>query len=377
MTGLYIHIPFCRRKCPYCDFFSLAGSEERLPEYVLALGRHLELWAAAGTTRGPFATVFFGGGTPSLLKPEAVAALLETADRLFGLAPETEITLEANPGTLSWEKLRGYRSAGVNRLSLGIQSFQPRHLLFLGRIHGVGEIEESIGWARQAGFDNLGFDLMFGFHGQTVSDGRRDLERALAFAPEHLSLYGLTVEEKTPFGDRQQDGVPLTASEEEWAAMFLQADDFLGRHGFAHYEISNYARPNRECRHNQVYWRRLPYLGIGAGAHSFLDQGYGERWAAPPHLDHFFARLAASRNPSEKLEDFNRWEAMRETLYLGLRTAAGISETDFRARFGSGVGKAFPATIGRLSPHLHEREGRWRFSPEEWLIYDHLIRELF
>jgi oxygen-independent coproporphyrinogen-3 oxidase len=377
MAGLYIHIPFCRRKCPYCDFYSLAGAEHLLPCYVSSLLSHLRQWSLSVPSRTPFDTVFFGGGTPSLLSPEAVGSLLTGADHLFGLDSNAEISLEANPGTLSLEKLRGYRSAGVNRLSLGGQSFRAENLAFLGRIHGPAEIAESLDWARRAGFDNLGLDLMFGFSGQTCGELLEDLHQAVALGPSHLSLYGLTVEEGTPFAERQSRGEDLTADDEEWAAMFVAADDFLGRHGFSHYEISNYARPGRECHHNLLYWRRLPYLGIGAGAHTFLDVGYGERWAAPDDLERYFSRLEEGENPSVRLEGFTREQAMQETLYLGLRTAEGVSEAGFHRRFGAGVGESFPAALRRLHGALRLDGGRWRIAGEHWLLYNRLVREFF
>ncbi|NLC71263.1 MAG: radical SAM family heme chaperone HemW [Desulfuromonadaceae bacterium] len=377
MAGLYVHIPFCQGKCPYCDFFSLAGAQHLLPQYSFSLSHHLRQWAQSGKPGESLATVFFGGGTPSLLEPKAVGAVLEEADRLFGLESAAEITLEANPGTLSLEKLHGYRSAGVNRLSLGVQSFAAENLSFLGRLHRPGDIKESIIWARRAGFDNLGFDLMFGFYGQTHRAFLGDLQRAVDLAPQHLSLYGLTVEAGTPFAELEKGGRLLVGTDEKWAAMFREADDFLGHHGFCHYEISNYAQPGRDCRHNLVYWRRLPYIGIGAGAHSFFASGWGERWAAPDDLGHYFSRLAEGENPSLRLEGFSREQAMRETLYLGLRTAEGVSEADFQNHFGSGVAAAFPRALQHLGKNVHKEEGRWRMTLEGWLIYDHLIQEFF
>ncbi|NLV24331.1 MAG: radical SAM family heme chaperone HemW, partial [Deltaproteobacteria bacterium] len=337
----------------------------------------LRQWALCENLDEPFASVFFGGGTPSLLEAEQVGTVLEEASRLFGLRPEAEITIEANPGTLSLEKLRGYRSAGINRLSLGVQSFHKENLSFLERIHGPEEIAQSVFWARQAGFDNLGLDLMFGLPGQTPGKFLEDMQQAVALAPRHLSLYGLTVEEGTPFACRQEDGQPLAAGEEEWRAMFLGADEFLCQRGFRHYEISNYASPGWECRHNLAYWRRHPYLGIGAGAHSFLARGFGERWAAPNDLKVFFSRLEKGENPADFVEDFSREQAMGETLYLGLRTAPGVSEADFQNRFGSGVAAAFPEALRFLGKKVYRHQGCWRMTLEGWSIYDHLIQEFF
>jgi len=377
MTGLYLHIPFCLRKCPYCDFFSVGGASELMARYIASLTRHLKLWRDSERVVGPFNTVFFGGGTPSLLEPRMVAALLDEAGRLFGLDQAAEITLEANPGTLSLEKLRGYRAAGVNRLSLGVQSFREENLVFLGRPYGLKEIVEGISWARQAGFENLGLDLMFGLQGQTLRSFLGDLRQAIDLSPQHLSLYGLTVEEGTPFAEKEKAGQSLVVADEKWAVMFRRADEVLGRHSFNHYEISNYAETGRECRHNFAYWRRLPCLGVGAGAHSFIPSDFGERWKAPGDLDLFFSLVDKGSNPSFLLETFGSDHAMKETLYLGLRTAQGVCERSFRMRFGVGVREAFPEAVDRLGKNLCLEEGWWRMRVEGWLIYDRLIQEFF
>ncbi len=372
MNALYLHIPFCVRKCPYCDFFSQV-TEPGAPEaYGELLLRQLDLTAAQGAA-GPLATVFFGGGTPSLLPAAVVGALLERAQRLFGFAPEVEISLEANPGTVDAERLTGYRVAGVNRLSLGVQSLQPQQLQRLGRSHDAQQARQAVALARRAGFTNLGLDLIFALPGQTPEELERELAAYLELQPEHLSVYGLTIEEGTPFHHQHRRGQLALPAEELAAEMFLLLHERLEQAGYQHYEISNYARPGTTCRHNQRYWRREPYLGLGAGAHSFLAEGYGRRLEVPPDLDAYRRKLLAEEDPAVELERFDRRGAMAETLYLGLRTAAGVSDEEFRARFGQGVAEAFAAPVAQAGEHLQCVQGDWRLTPAGWLLFDHLI----
>jgi oxygen-independent coproporphyrinogen-3 oxidase len=373
MTGLYIHVPFCRSKCPYCDFFSLPAAAGELAAYPGLLRRQLAAARRSGLWTGPFSTVFFGGGTPSLLPAAAVGELLAAAGDLFGLAPGAEITLEANPGTLSAQSLAGFRAAGVNRLSLGLQSLDARNLQRLGRGHSAAQGEEAVRLARGAGFDNVGLDLIYGLPGQTEAALAEEIGRFLALAPDHLSCYGLTVEEGTPFHRLQRSGALQLPEEETAADLFRLLDDRLPAAGLRHYEIANYALPGRECRHNLGYWARSPYLGLGGGAHSFLDRGWGERRAAAPDLERYRRLVEEGAEATELLERFDRRGAMAETLYLGLRTAGGVEEAAFCARFGTGVAEAFPEGVRRAGERLALRDGRWRFDLDGWLLYDHLI----
>ncbi len=375
MPSLYLHIPFCRRKCPYCDFFSVEGHSAFLAEYPRLLVRHLELAGSRQGWAGPLETVFFGGGTPSLLAPEAVGAILEAAARLFGLAADAEISLEANPGTVSADSLAGYRSAGVNRLSFGIQSLEESKLGLLERLHTPREAIDAVEWARQAGFDNLSCDLMFALPGQGVIALERELDHFLALDPEHLSCYGLSVEEGTPFAHRHRSGGLALPDEDLYAELFKAVHQRLSAAGYKHYEISNYARPGRTCRHNQRYWQRQDYLGVGAGAHSFCANGWGERYSVPADLALYRQELELGSDPAESLESFDRRGAMSEQLYLGLRTAAGVCEEEFRSRYGIGVAEAFPEAVTRVGKRLRFEQGRWRLDLHGWLLYDHLISE--
>jgi oxygen-independent coproporphyrinogen-3 oxidase len=373
MSGLYVHIPFCRRKCPYCDFFSVSGQDERLAAYPGLLAKNLEVAHREGEVQGPFGSVFFGGGTPSLLAPAAVAGLLDGVHDLFGLDPEAEVSLEANPGTVTAASLNGYRKAGVNRLSLGIQSLSRENLALLERIHSPQQGREAVHLARRVGFDNLSCDLMFGLPGQSVEALMEEVDRLLELQPDHLSCYGLTAEEKTPFYHLHRSGGLPLPDEDAYAEMYLGLHRRLTDAGYLHYEISNYARPGFECRHNLGYWARREYLGVGAGAHSFLDRGWGERREVPADLERFASALDEGRDPARTLEVFDRRGAMAETLYLGLRTEKGVDETAFRSRFGVGVAEAFPEGIERSGRHLGLVEGRWRLDLEGWLLFDHLI----
>jgi oxygen-independent coproporphyrinogen-3 oxidase len=373
MSGLYFHIPFCRRKCPYCDFYSVPAEDERLVQYPRLLAKHLELTRRKGEGEGPFRTVFFGGGTPSLLTPAAIAPLLDAVRRLFGLDPGAEISLEANPGTVTAASLDGYRRAGINRISLGIQSLQRENLALLERIHSPEEAKAAVRLARSAGFDNLSCDLMFALPGQGVNALLEEVDRVLDLQPDHLSCYGLTAEKETPFYHlHRAGGLPLP-DEDTSADMYLALHRRLTSAGYLHYEVSNYAQPGFQCRHNLGYWEREEYLGIGAGAHSFLDRGWGKRREVPGDLGRFAAALGEGRDPARTLEVFDRRGAMAETLYLGLRTERGVDDVGFRSRFGAGVAEAFPGGVERAGGHLTLCGGRWVLDLEGWLLYDHLI----
>jgi len=375
MNSLYLHIPFCLRKCPYCDFFSTQHhSASDLDAYVGLLLEHLELAYSRSGPPAPLDSIFFGGGTPSLLEPMAVGRLLAAAQQRFGFSSDIEISLEANPGTLSPTRLEGFRTAGVNRLSLGLQTQNPGMLRQLGRPHSPADGLQAVRWARQAGFDNLSLDLMFALPGQTLPDLLADIQAYLALEPEHFSCYGLTAEADTPLAAAVAKGAVLLPDSDFYADAFLCLHEQLEAAGYEHYEIANYARAGLFCRHNLGYWQRQPCLGLGAGAHSFSAVDWGERWAVPAALAEFRSAIAAGRNPAKFLERFDHRGAMAETLYLGLRTARGVDEQWFREHFGAGVAECFPKQVEQLAAHLACHDGTWRFHPQSWLLYDHLIQ---
>ena len=375
MTGLYLHIPFCLRKCPYCDFFSVPHHGTAVSAYVQWLIDDLE--QATSHWSGPVSTLFFGGGTPSLLAPHEVARLLSQIDIQLGFTPDAEISLEANPGTLDVEKLSGYRQAGVNRLSIGLQSLNDKRLIQLGRLHDAATGLQAIHDARFAGFENISCDLMFSVPDQTSEDLASDLNKILEIEPEHIAVYGLTIEAGTPFADRQARGELSLPDEDAYIAAYRLLNERLTLAGYEHYEISNFARSRKRCRHNQRYWQRQSVLGLGAGAHSFDAEGWGMRLAIPNDLIAYQADLQAGNDPSRLIETFDRHGAMIEALYLGLRTSDGVDDNVFSERFGCSVEDAFPQAIERCQPHLQKVDGRWRFDLEGWLLFDTLLLHFF
>jgi oxygen-independent coproporphyrinogen-3 oxidase len=364
-VSLYIHFPFCVRKCLYCDFNSLAGSAISPTEYIAALLKEMDLrWQRLSGI--PCAkTLYFGGGTPSLLEPRLVERIIEAAGRRFCLDADAEITIEANPGTVTREKLAAYCLAGVNRLSLGMQSFSDRMLSRLGRVHSAREGLDAFASARDAGFANIGIDLIHSLPGEDLATWLADLDQAILLRPEHLSAYGLTIEEGTPFHAMDMRGELALPCEETAAVMFESTSDLLRQAGYEHYEISNYALPGFSSRHNQVYWQRGSYLGFGAGAHSFLTSPFaGRRWQNPDSPESYMQSLAAGILPQEELSTVTKREAMAETLFLGLRMLEGIDSEQFCKEFGVTLQEAYPTEFpGLLADGLLElHKGRVRLS---------------
>jgi oxygen-independent coproporphyrinogen-3 oxidase len=348
-TRLYIHIPFCRQKCPYCAFFSQEYSGDGLTRYAELLCNEMSLVAEKTATRHELDSIYFGGGTPSLLDPQLVADLIKQAQNLFGLAEGAEVTLEANPGTIDFQRLTDFRQAGITRLSLGIQSFDDHMLRALGRIHTAHQAREAYAAARRAGFENIGIDLIHALPGQTGDMWLAELRQALQLAPEHLSIYGLTIEEGTPFAERYAGDSPLLPDEDLAAEMFESADDLLDAHGYAHYEIANYARAGFRSRHNSGYWKRDGYLGLGAGAHSFLkDSGFGTRFSNAADLNEYSTALHNGALPRRDILPLSRADAMAEHLFLGLRMSDGVLFSTFEQEFGAGLRDVFGKELAKL-----------------------------
>jgi len=377
VSSLYIHIPFCRARCHYCDFFSTTGSSVERDIYVDLLCRHLELISCDDPASRELQTVYFGGGTPSLLKVEQVARLLSTCRNRFGLSATAEITFEVNPGTFAGEYLQQICLAGVNRLSIGVQSFDEQQLQQLGRCHNVDQARAAVADARVFGFDNISLDLMFTLPGQSSAGLSREIEQLLRLEPEHISIYGLTIEKGTEFERRQQQGKFIVPDEDEYARQYEMLCARFTAAGYEHYEVSNFARPGRRCQHNQRYWQRRSCLSVGAGAHSFVESDYGERWHVAPDLVRYRQLLETGTDPAELLENFDRRGAMAETAYLALRTSEGIDLAAFEQRFGESLQHAFPAAFAQLRGSLVFSAGRVTLPPQHWLIYDHLIASFF
>lgn len=332
-TRLYLHIPFCLSKCGYCAFNSQALSDTNLDEYVSLLLGEMQL-VSSNIQGRQLASIYFGGGTPSLLTAEHLTKLIEKADTLFGTSPDTEITLEANPGTVNQDRLAAFLAAGINRLSLGIQSFDDNFLQCLGRAHNSKQARQAFLDARNAGFNNIGIDLMHSLPGQSLLQWQSDLEQAVRLSAEHLSVYGLTIEEDTPFSHRYPYGSPKRPDDDLSADMFEMADDFLTAAGYEHYEIANYAHPGYRSNHNSGYWQRNGCLGLGVGAHSFFKDGSGLRTSNVNSLELYREELAAGCIPHTDKHKLSRNEAMAEYMFLGLRLADGVSLDDFELEFG-------------------------------------------
>ena len=324
-----MHVPFCRRKCLYCDFYSITDLS-RQASYLRAL--EIEMGRVAGEATLPMDTLYVGGGTPSVLEAGSIERILATAGKTFPFLPRAEVTLEANPGTLDLDLLRAFKAAGVNRLNIGVQSFRDERLRFLGRIHSGQEAARSIDAARAAGFDNIGLDLIYGLPRQTQADWLADLQQAMAFAPEHLSCYLLTYEPGTPLEGLRRTRRVQPLGETAAAELFDTTCEYLQTAGYHQYEISNFARTDaHRSRHNLKYWTGAPYVGLGPSSHSF--SGTERRWNFPS-VDTYVRFLAAGRPPVEGRERLDRNQQMIEALYLGLRMTAGIDLGAFDRRFG-------------------------------------------
>lgn len=344
--NLYIHLPFCRKKCHYCDFVSYPGvSASRVQCYLKALAREMELVAAA-LRPGKVVTLYLGGGTPTYLSDRDLLGLITQVSNIFGLEEGCEITLEANPGTVTPEKLKAVRTAGVNRLSLGAQSFSDKMLATMGRVHKVKEIYQAFEWAREAGFKNVSLDLIYGLPSQTLADWEDTLNQALALGPEHLSTYSLELAPETVWGRQCAAGKLHPAAEEEVLAMYERAREKLKAVGYVHYEISNFARPGFECRHNLVYWENRPYLGLGAGAASYWE---GSRWQNHTSLEVYCEAVEKGDLPIAEREILNRRQQMAETIFLGLRLLRGLSLKEFKNRFGEDLVEVYKEEVERLT----------------------------
>jgi oxygen-independent coproporphyrinogen-3 oxidase len=357
-VSVYLHIPFCRHRCGYCDFNTYAGQDGLIPAYVDALISEIGFVRAAAGQQLPAHTVFFGGGTPSLLPLHAVERILASLRGGFELAGDAEISMEANPGTLNAEYLRGLRAAGVNRLSLGVQSASPQELLVLERQHDFADVINSVKWVRQAGFDNLNLDWIFGLPGQTLASWQRNLELALELAPEHLSLYALSIEHGTPFKEMDGRGLLALPDADAAADMYELAASLLGAAGYEQYEISNWAKRTANgnllaCRHNLQYWRTQPYAGLGAGAHGFLGGVRTANVLAPAAYIKRMQEGAAQPFPrtpaTASAESIDAQREMNETMMMGLRLVEeGVSQTGFSQRFGSTLDAVYGRQIAKL-----------------------------
>lgn len=364
--ALYVHVPWCRHVCPYCDFNVHAASAAPEAADVPAYVAELAAWAADERFRSrTIASVFIGGGTPSLLSPRAIGAVLDAVVAHFGLVAGAEVTLEANPATVDEARLAGFRRAGVNRLSLGAQSFAPALLRTLGRDHGPDDTRAAVAAARAAGFADVSLDLIYAVPGGTLADWAADLDAALVLGPEHLSCYALTWEERTPFAAWRARGRIAPVDEDVEAAMAELAESRLAAAGYARYEISSWARPGRASAHNQRYWDGSDYLGIGPGAHSFCaSPAPGRRWANQRAPDAWRAAVLAGATPVDDDEPLTVEQARTDFVVTGLRRLAGLDLAEFRRRFGAELAGVFPHVAALERDDLVRRDAeRLRLTP--------------
>jgi putative oxygen-independent coproporphyrinogen III oxidase len=342
--GLYIHIPFCEKKCFYCDFYSVTDRSQ-IPLLLAALQKEMQLASPVSLV---FDTLYIGGGTPSVLETDDVARIIASAFKYFRILPEAEVTMEVNPGTITLKKLTKYRRSGVNRLNIGVQSFQAENLRFLGRIHTVDQAVSSLVWARQAGFANVGLDLIYGLPSQKQNNWLEDLARAVDISPEHLSCYMLTRESGTPLDKEVAAGRIRLAGEETLRGLFETTIDYLTAHGFLHYEVSNFARLAEavdspwKSRHNLKYWSLAPYIGLGPSAHSFIEP---ERCWNHKSVQTYIRKLQAGNLPVAEKEKLTREQLLMEAIYLGFRTTQGIDLAGLKQKFGIDFLKHFAGII--------------------------------
>lgn len=328
--GLYIHIPFCVKKCEYCDFLSWNAGEEERQQYVAALLSEIESYRefAKGYR---VSTIFIGGGTPSVLLPKQMEDILQKIYEIFELERRPEITIEVNPGTVDEEKLQCYKENGVNRLSMGLQSVKDEKLRLLGRIHTYQEFVESYEQARKAGFDNISIDLISSVPGQTLQEWKEELETAAAQNPEHISVYQLIIEEGTPFYEKYAEHPELLPDEETSREIYLWTGKFLKEAGYEQYEISNYAKPGKESRHNLKYWERGDYLGLGLGAASMVRN---IRMSNTKDMRTYLERCDKPKTMREDVQFLEEPRQMEEFMFLGLRKTRGVSKKEFKRIFG-------------------------------------------
>lgn len=360
-TSIYLHIPFCTHRCAYCDFNTYAGQEAVIPAYVEALIKEIDyVGRVAAEPRIETNTIFFGGGTPSLLSGPQFDSIMSALSSAFGLFPNAEVTIEANPGTILSDKLEAIRNAGINRISFGVQSSITEELRMLERSHDFFTVIDAVSLARQAGFNNLNLDLIYALPGQTLQSWQTTVKRVLDLQPEHISAYALTLEHGTPFGKWADRGLLQLPDPDLAADMYEWTMDYLEENGYEQYEISNWARSDSElmCKHNLQYWRSLPYLGLGAGAHGYAG---GYRYSNVLRIKTYIDRLAKY---DSRLTDYEfplspatvnhhkqtREDDISEYMINNLRLVkAGVADSDFRSRFGAGLLDVYPREIEELT----------------------------
>ncbi len=370
--GIYIHIPFCKSKCDYCDFYSLAGQEEQMDRYQKALLTHLRTFCPQ--LKGWVVdSIYFGGGTPSYYGDKRLREVLSLIQRLCTISRQAEITVECNPDSVDPRAIARLRRAGINRISLGMQSADGQQLRCLHRVHSPRQVIQAVSDIRQAKIDNLSLDLIYGLPGQTMADWEDTLEKAVDLAPEHLSCYGLKVEPDTPLARQVEAGLCLP-DEDQQADLYLRTVELLRQRGYRQYEISNFAKPGKESRHNLKYWLGREYVGFGPGAHSYFQ---GHRYAYPRDLEGYIRAITAGAAQVENVQPVPPPEQAKEYLLLRMRTARGIEEWEYRRKFGLNF-EPIARRLEFFEDHrwAEQTDHRWHFTPQGFLLSNALILDL-
>jgi len=370
-AGVYVHVPFCAVRCTYCDFSTGRLTQPLVERWLAALEREVA-WRAAEASGTVFHSVFFGGGTPSTLTPVQFARVWRALTGAFALAPGAEVTLEANPESVREDRLEAWAAAGVNRLSFGAQSFDPRDLAVLGRVHDAARPAEAVRLARATGIERLSLDFMFGYPEHTMARWRATLDRTLELAPEHVSAYCFIPEPGTPLGDAALAGTAVLPDDDTQAALYAEIESRLGAAGFACYETSNFCLPGAEARHNLVYWLRRPYVGLGPSAHGHLG---GRRWGNAHERADWMRRLERGDSPEAESERDTPESRAREIVMLSLRLADGLRAADHAAGDWAGVERRYAAALARaVATGRLERAGdAWRIAARHRFVADEVI----
>jgi len=358
--SIYVHIPYCLQKCPYCDFNTFAAVKWPENEYVDAVLAELQYYSRKPEWKNQkVSTVFFGGGTPSIFSPESLGKVIQKAKELFSFSDNCEISMEANPGSLKLETLAEFHKNQINRISFGVQSFHQKTLDSLGRFHNADQSKEAISLARKAGFKNISVDIMFGAPNQTIEELEHDLNIISNLKPDHVSAYSLTIEKGTPFFQSYSKGILKLPTDELFLEMMSLISINLSAEGFNRYEISNYSKPGYESLHNKRYWDRYPYLGLGAGAHSFekTSNQYGKRWSNLSSPEKYISEIQKNGFASSWNEILSEKEAYFEFFFTGLRNIKGVSLCQFKEEFGIDSSEIYGENISRLiNNNLLERK---------------------
>lgn len=371
-TGIYVHIPFCERKCNYCDFYSLTDID-RIPEYLKALKKEMQLTSRPNIKAD---TLYIGGGTPSLLTPKQVGKIVDWAALCFNLGASSEMTLEVNPATASKRDLQDYAAFGFNRITIGVQSFSNQNLTFLGRKHDARQALKAVEAAKDAGFNNISFDLIYGLPNQTPGSWKKDLMQAIRLSPKHLSCYMLTYDQQTPLYNELQAGRFTPLSDLHTADLFRMTHDFLGAAGYEQYEVSNFSRGSRwRSIHNQKYWNFIPYIGLGPSSHSFTPPN---RWWNHRSFDHYIDDISHGMQPIADEEKLNEEQQMIEALYLGFRQSDGISLNDFQQNFHMDFKLYFHTALDRFEAEnwIELTDRHCRLTTEGMLFLDRIVDEM-